>query len=230
MAKLNQNRFTIISVNSRSEMATHPVPYQIHVDIDTREKYPIPFPSTVLIQDTIYPSRIYRLVVKTHKVTLQAGDYRLSDFPDVCVVERKASQQELMNNLFDLKDSIRQSKAFRKLGAACKHPYLLIESSPTDLLRTKGRSYNLPINPELIFNRLAIITAKHKFNILWLPKAKSRNSRLNTGRTILHLMLGHVICNKYYNVVPEGLEAVSAIDSASPSLLNKNNTHASLAV
>lgn len=190
------------------------IPPVVHVDIDSREKYPVPFPSTILLHDPCNPSAIFRLPVKTHTVPMSEGDYRLSDFPNCCVIERKASQSELYNNLFDYKDSQRQARAFTRLSSCCQFPYLLIECSPADILKTRGTNYVLPIDPELILHRICIAAARYNLRTIWLPKPASSVVRRNTGRLLLQTMISHAI---FKVAVPEGMGVVSTVDSAPSS-------------
>jgi hypothetical protein len=181
------------SNNSNAEICgRYEIPPILTIQIDTREKVPVLFPSTIRVQHPEREGMFITLEVKTQRVKLGYGDYRLKKFPNCCVVERKASQLELFKNLLDTADSIRQAKSFRKLSA-CEFPYLLIEAKPVDLLRVTDRVRQ----PELITHKLAIAVAKYGLNVLWIPWGNSVNRRRQLGEVMLHLMLG---CAIYKNI------------------------------
>ena len=160
------------------------VPDSITVQVDTREQYPVLFPATIQVP---HPTRVRAMVVihvKVQKIKLDAGDYRLAEYLDCCVIERKASQLELFKNLTDQKDSIRQAKAFKRLSA-CRFPYLLIEASPTEI-GTKGR---LVDNAEHLMAKLCYVLANQGFGVLWIPWGKHNvKKRRDLGRVMVHLM------------------------------------------
>ncbi len=161
------------------------IPDLITVEIDTREQYPVLFPATIQVP---HPTRAGAMVivrVAVQKVKLDAGDYRLAEYPNCCVIERKASQLELFKNLEDHKDSIRQAKAFIKL-LTCEYPYLLLEVSPTEL----GASGGLVQNTERLIAKLCFVVVRQGFGLLWIPWGKSTaKKRRELGRVMVHLML-----------------------------------------
>jgi len=166
------------------------IPQEVIVEIDSREQYPVLFPSTIKIP---HPERTLRrtlaIKVKTQKIKLDYGDYRLAEYPDCCVVERKASQFELLKNLLDPIDSVRQARAFRRLSA-CEHPYILIEASPSELCSRN----KMVKEPERIIAALSLVLAKYRFGVLWLPwRSRSPSTRRKTGTVLIHLMLAYAI-------------------------------------
>jgi len=163
------------------------IPKKITIQIDSREQYPITFPAHITIEN---PDNRYKKIiipVKQEVVKLDAGDYRLREFPDCVVVERKGAVRELYTNLFNPKDQIRQAKAFRKLSVA-EFPYLLIEVSPAEILSFKHPEVYHPM--ESLIHRLTLITAKYRIRPLWIPRARTART---TGCVILHLMLSHAL-------------------------------------
>ncbi len=167
------------------------IPTTITIQVDTREQYPILFPETIAIP---HPERLYREIkikVKMEKKKLPYGDYRLKEYPYCCVVERKASQLELFKNLMS-KDAVRQAKSFRKL-ATCEYPYLLIEASPSELLRDGGRV----LKPEQLVHRLSFALVKYGFHVLWIPwKSRNPETRRKLGTFILHIMMSCALREK----------------------------------
>lgn len=178
------------------------IPNVITIQIDTREQVPLLFPAIVQCG---HPERTHATIpigVKVEKIALPFGDYRLAEFPTLCVVERKASQLELYKNLNDSLDRIRQAKAFRKLASGCKYPYLLIEASPAELLANDPKIKN----PELICHRLGLTLAKYDMRAIFLPwKSRSSDTRRKVGTLILHLMLGCAL-SESFDVPPTLLE------------------------
>jgi len=178
------------------------LPTEITVQIDTREQYPMLFPSTIHIGHPELSFRAIPVAVKQEKIALPFGDYRLAEYPDLCVFERKASQLELFKNLMESHDRIRQAKAFRKLTCGCKAPYLLIEASPAELLAEGPRVKQ----PEVLCNRLSIAIAKYGLRAIFLPwKSRDSDTRRKVGTLMLHIMLGHALCD-VFDVPPVLLE------------------------
>jgi hypothetical protein len=140
--------------------------------------------------------------VKIEKAKLDYGDYRLKEYPDICVFERKASQLELYKNMNESRDRIRQAKAFRKLATQCKFPYLLIECSPAELLANDARIKN----PELLVHRISLAIAKYNLRALFIPwRSRSPEVRRKVGTLMLHLMVGCVL-QESFDVPPVLLE------------------------
>jgi hypothetical protein len=178
------------------------IPTEVTMQIDTREQVPMLFPTIVKI---VHPELTYLTIpieVKTERIALDFGDYRLKEYPDLCVMERKATQLELYKNLNESNDRVRQAKSFRKLMSGCKFPYLLVEASPAELLRDDPRIKN----PELVAHRLALAIAKYNFRALFIPwKSRSPDVRRKVGTLMVHLMLGCALQAKF-DVPPVLLE------------------------
>lgn len=174
------------------------IPAKITIQVDTREQFPLLFPDNIFIG---HPELTYKMIpieVVTEKIKLECGDYRIKEYPTDCIIERKASQLEIYKNLNESHDRIRQAKAFRKLVAACKHPTLLIEASPNELLSDNPHIKN----PELVAHRLSLAIAKYGFHVIFLPwKSRNNNTRRKAGTLLLHLMLGYTL-SKTFDVPP----------------------------
>jgi hypothetical protein len=166
------------------------IPNVITVQIDTREKCPLLFPAMVRIGHPELTYQSIPIAVKIESVALPFGDYRLAEYPDMCVVERKGSQLEIFKNLTESHDRIRQAKAFRKLMSGCKFPYILVEASPAELLTNSAQV----TNPEVLCNRLALAIAKYGLRPIFLPwKSRNPDTRRKAGTLLIHLMLGHAL-------------------------------------
>lgn len=149
--------------------------------VDSREKYPLLFP-------TFLEGESCRWRVRTKVCKLEAGDYALAEDPTCCIIERKASTRELAKNLFDRKDQLRQIRALNRLREACRTGYLLVELSPSQLLRP---SPDTP-HPEVLLSRLAkLLTAYPSLHLFLSPFPKTSSSKRNLGRVALTLMLAY---------------------------------------
>ncbi len=178
------------------------IPNKITIQVDTREQYPLLFPNNIFIG---HPERTYQMLpieVVTEVIKLDAGDYRLKEYPAEVIVERKASQLEIYKNLNESHDRIRQAKAFRKLVASCKHPFLLVEASPVELF---GKDPHIK-NPEIVAHRLSLAIAKYGFHVIFLPwRSRCGATRRKAGQLLLHIMMGYVL-QKTFDVPPVLLE------------------------
>lgn len=178
------------------------IPRDVTVLIDTREKRPILFPSTIKIA---HPERIYielPINVETKKSKLSFGDYALEGHESVCVFERKASQLEIYKNLNEHHDRIRQAKAFRRLTSSCDFPYLLVEASPAELLATN----KIAKQPELICHRLGLALAQYGLHALFIPwKSRSAEVRRKIGTLMLHIMVACIVHKTYTSVAVKQL-------------------------
>ena len=174
------------------------IPAEITIQVDTREQFPLLFPELIQIGHPELTYKMIPIAVKTERVKLDCGDYRLKKYPTECVVERKASQLEIYKNLNDSHDRIRQAKAFRKLVASCEHPVLLVEASPLELFRSDPHIKN----PEIVAHRLSLAIAKYGFHVIFLPwKSRCGATRRKAGHLLLHIMMGYVL-QKTFDVPP----------------------------
>jgi ERCC4-type nuclease len=178
------------------------IPKEITVDIDSREKLPIKFPSTIKIVHPERPLERLLVKVKTQKVKLPYGDYRLAEYPDCCVIERKAGQRELLKNMFNPRDAVRQAKSFRGLSQY-EFPYILIELTPEQILRHTAYVRD----PEALMHRLSMVFVKYGLHVLWMPWRTRRTTytRRQLGVFLAHLMLSCALF-KTFDTLPEVLE------------------------
>lgn len=178
------------------------IPAEITIQVDTREQYPLLFPAIIQIGHPELTHKMIPIAVEEEHTKLDCGDYRLKEYPTICIGERKASQLEIFKNLNESIDRIRQAKAFRKLVASCEHPILLCEASPQELLGNNPRIKN----PEIVAHRLSLTIAKYGFHVIFLPwKSRCANTRRKAGHLLLHLMMGYVL-QKTFDVPPVLLE------------------------
>lgn len=181
------------------------IPSLVTVQVDTREQTPLLFPSTIRIP---HPERLGRdlvIEVKTKRIKLPHGDYRLAEYPDCCVIERKGSARELNTNLLNPVDSIRQAAAFRRLST-CEYPCLFIEAPPDGLWQT---SKHIP-DPQRLMAALFLVVAKYNLQVIWLPwKRKGPAARRQAGGLLVHLMVAYAI-HKAIDILPDLLYDISS--------------------
>lgn len=132
---------------------------------------------------------------------LEFGDYRLAEYPNCCVIERKGGQWEISKNVFNPKDSVRQAKSFRKLSS-CEYPYLLVELSPAEFMR---KTEYVP-DTEALMNRFSMVIVKYGFHVIWLPwRGKRRTRGRQLGTFLLHIMLACAL-RKTWDILPDLME------------------------
>lgn len=177
------------------------IPTEITVQIDTREKCPVKFPCVVRIVHPEDPRKRIPIKVVTQRVKLDYGDYRLAEYPDCCVIERKGGQREIHKNIFNPRDSARQAKSLRKL-ATCEYPYMLIELSPSKFMR---RCREVP-DTEALINRFTMVMLKYGLHVLWLPwRGRGKSLSRPLGTFMLHTMIACAL-KPHWEIYPEVLE------------------------
>ncbi|HEC61694.1 MAG TPA: hypothetical protein ENI27_05505 [bacterium] len=195
------------SKNRNEVYARYDIPPIITMQIDTREQLPLLFPSTIRIP---HPERMGKdlvIEIKTQRIKLPYGDYRLAEFPECCVIERKGSARELNTNLLSPIDAIRQAKAFRRLST-CEHPCLFIEASPNGL----WTATKYIRDPQRLLASLTMVVAKYGFQLIWLPWIhKGPAGRREAGGILAHLMLAYGI-QKTLDILPDLIYDISNED------------------
>jgi len=152
--------------------------------VDSREKRPLLFPSTL----KVWTRNKGQLVqVETRVAKLDAGDYLLEGHEGKAVIERKGSVRELAQNLLS-GDQRRQGRAFRRLAESCKHPYLFLHTTATSML---GRN-EWNEDPDRLIQKLAWVLDKFGFHFMLVPLTSSAASRRLVGTVALNLLVGHM--------------------------------------
>ena len=156
------------------------------VQVDTREHYPLLFPANIRIEDPDTPRKQILIPITTERIKLDAGDYRLKEFPDVCIIERKASLLEINKNLMNPADSVRQCKAFAKLRDSCIYPVLLMEMAPWEIAGHSAK--RTVLDPDIVMYRLTKAAAYYNLQLFWAGRTTSTNNRRYLGQVLLYLM------------------------------------------
>lgn len=160
------------------------LPSKVTVQIDRRENYPLPFPSTI----KWYPNRGSKprlIQVETEVKTLPTGDYLLKGYDDVSIFEKKGSIAEVAQNMLT-KDYSRASSAFQRLIEACEFPYLLL-NCPVESLWEPTQW--VP-EPARAFQALTQMAAERRLPILMFD-ARSVNAQRRLGEVVLTYLLTH---------------------------------------
>ena len=195
-------------VSAADVYGRYDIPASVTVEIDTREQRPLLFPKTIRIEHPELANSVIPIGVATRSIVLDAGDYRLKEFPNCCIVERKASPEEIWINLHDPKDSVRQARAFRRL-AACQYPVLLVEASPSEMFRQNA----VVKYPDLGVHRLAVVAAKYGLQMIWMPwRHRTPDTRRQLGEFLVHLMVAYAIQRKL-DILPELLDTEKICDT-----------------
>ncbi|MEK7384078.1 MAG: ERCC4 domain-containing protein [Elusimicrobiota bacterium] len=157
----------------------------MEVLVDSREQYPLLFPSAL----RLWPDRSVenKLVpVKVRVTALKYGDYCLARWPDRMVVERKGSLNELAKNLLT-DDYGRFISALRRLCENCRFPYILLDASPTELWTPTQHCDD----PQRAWDALAQVMQMFQVGLLWAGQAKKAGARRILGEQLLRLMLAY---------------------------------------
>lgn len=96
--------------------------------IDTREKLPWDFEGDDDFEDVIYEK-------------LDAGDYAIKGIEKLCVIERKATADELLNNFFSKAQRTRIYAEIDRLQEY-KYKFIVIEEDLLDLMHPDSYYYN----------------------------------------------------------------------------------------
>lgn len=157
--------------------------------VDSREKRPLLFPSTV----RWWPDRSSegRLVqVKKRVRALDAGDYALEGH-DEAGIERKLKLDELHTNLFT-KDRKRAGLAFGRFAATFRVPYLLIEGTPAELWRPTAQVQR----PARVFDEVVRLAARMNLRLWFAGGCKGAGPRRKLGEQVLHLLIAHTFSDQ----------------------------------
>lgn len=104
----------------------------VTVIVDAAEKRPLLFPETIVITDMGGRPEVLKILTETK--ALETGDYVLKGFENVAIVERKGSIDEVASNMLS-KDRLRELRKWDRLATQCKMPAILLEGTPSVLLR-----------------------------------------------------------------------------------------------
>lgn len=165
----------------------------ITVLYDRNEQVPVKFPTHI----TFYPNRLSQsaqsLRVEAQKAVLDFGDYCLLGFEKCCVIERKASVDELAKNLMSA-DYKRSHSSLSRLVAGCSHPYLLLDESLPNFLRPTR--YMKGVSSEAVVDSLITELMELKIPLLSVGTCRALVTRRRLGAFLVHLMLKHAVASQ----------------------------------
>ena len=171
-----------------------PLPRRLIVECDSREKLPLLFPLHLRLPADPSGKTFKSVPIQAVRTKLDSGDYRLKNYPKVCVIERKKGQSELIQNLLT-KDYHRAHASLERLAKSCSHPTLLIESSPNVLLKPapvypSTSKYKKSVDPSYMLHRLSSVLGELGIGLLMAGDPRSSSQRRNLARFALHYMVG----------------------------------------
>lgn len=165
----------------------------VTVFVDTREKFPIQFPSFI---PWYYGNNGVPMLlpIRVRKKTLHAGDYTLKGWEDTIRIERKASVQELAKN-FMSDDWPRQRRALEKLRDACKYRILLCDGGMGDFTRyiyseKFKKTYTMP-DPSAVMDQMMQACAFYRLQLWMVGGARTSSTRTRLGGMLVSLMLAY---------------------------------------
>lgn len=158
---------------------------KVTVLVDTREKRPLKFPSTIKWYQT-RAAKGETLLIQAKPSTLSTGDYTLEGYEETCIVERKGSLTELANNLLG-DDWKRSTAAFDRLATTTEHPYLLVECSAAELRTQTKHVYE----PARVVDALCALIERHNLRLILCGRCNTITQKRTVGEMILRLMLAH---------------------------------------
>ncbi len=167
-----------------------PPPKRLTVLVDSREKFPLLFPASVLWYPTRAARPFYIIHIDQKVVELPAGDYALKGYEHTCIIERKGAMTELMTNLCS-KDYARSHAAYQRLVDTTAHPYLMLEETPAGMLPNSYPSTR-PV-PDRVVDAFLREVCGFKIPLIFAGRARSPGHRRKLGHFMLKIMLGHAL-------------------------------------
>lgn len=144
--------------------------------IDDREKRPLPFPSHLPIYNPITNQRhTVRLITRTRQ--LLTADYMLEgETRPSCLIERKASIDELHKNLCTERGRRNFLAECDRLKRDCDYPILLVEGSPSSM--AYPRLSGSDVEPVTVQCHLLMVLHAYRISLIMLPGATSQQRTL----------------------------------------------------
>ena len=161
--------------------------------VDSRERFPLLFPASVLWYPTRAARPFYIIQILTKVVEMETGDYALKGYEDTCLIERKGAMTELMTNLCS-KDYKRSHAALKRLAEATKHPYLMLEETPSGMLPSTYPS-NRP-TPDRVVDAFIREVYGLKLSLIFVGRSRLPAHRRRLGHLMLKFMIGHAMENR----------------------------------
>ena len=170
------------------------LPRKLTLEIDNREKKPLIFPKNIFVPATPGGRKRRPIEISPISIRLPTGDYRLKDYPDLCIIERKAGQDELITNL-TTKDYKRFYNMLKRLSKEAQYPVLLVEATP-NMLAATPKNYNNPLrgvcelDSSFMLHKLALLLSEFRVSLMLAGQSRSIAQRRNLGKFVAHLLVG----------------------------------------
>lgn len=157
------------------------------LQIDTRERQPLVFPTHVQVArpwQAGQPHRLERIRLEVVKTTLQTGDYSLLGFEKATIVERKFSLSELHKNCFT-DDRERFLRALERLRNAASWPVLVLDGGLDKYTRPDP---HVKAPPEAVLDEIQRLCDAYRIRLQILPGGTPRQ-RLMAGTWVARTLI-----------------------------------------
>lgn len=159
----------------------------VTIQVDSNEQKPLPFPRTVTVTRLDGRREVFNL--KTERVRLACGDYRLKEAPRAGGVERKASLDELAQNLFAREDRIRFHNAWAKFVGAYEFPLLVVEQ-PLNQHEFKYTSKDRKVTPDDVQSEVwRLLAGTSRVAAVWPSQGRTYAARLRVGTEVARFLI-----------------------------------------
>ena len=165
--------------------------------IDDREKKPLPFPPHLVVADEIGNPCTIRLQTITQRI--HKGDYYLLGYERHCIIERKGSLGEVLNNLNNQPSAKRLEDEMLYLRTHCTHPVLLFEGDFAHLNPTLRDG----TPPGAVTYGLLCMLARHRITPLFMTCATLAQRRVFAENTARLLIAGALHCTPHSIPIPQ---------------------------
>ena len=176
------------------------------IRVDTREKKPFVFPSTIQVAREWWPGqscRLERVRLEVVSSKLDAGDYALLGVEGATIIERKYSISELGTNLFT-SDRDRLWRALNRLKEACQNPIMVLDGGMEKYMS----SPNVDWPYQAVLDETQRICLKLGIRLQVLPGSTARQRRI-AGEWVARTLINGAIVSGESSVttpIQQGLE------------------------
>lgn len=155
------------------------------ITIDTREQVNTPLPDVI---DWQWGADRIRVEIVKQEAPLDFGDFAPTEQEArrVVAIERKFSIEEVHRNFFT-KDAARAGRAYQRLVAGCRNPYLLLDFPPTVAFKSKYVE-----NARRVVDALLMLQAKTNLKLVWSAGGRTVSGRESIGELIARILWTHV--------------------------------------
>lgn len=171
----------------------HSVYTDITIQFDDHEQYPLLFPAMMHFRPREdVPTRVFR--VTPYRKRMPTADYFIVGQRRACLVERKASVQELQANLFgDARKRANFLHSLDRMVGESDNPYLFLDMRWSDLWRsTDDRGKPCYREPFMLLDHLLAELKIRNIQLIGPQAARTVGTRRIAGSLLLRVMLSHI--------------------------------------